>query len=77
MWIPYGHENIHTFSFAGTVWPRSDVVRAWGYPYDQWYGVRSGPRSGSVYQAKHDYVIFDPLGPGRLLTGLLGARNRW
>ena len=28
-------------------------------------------RSGYIYQAKHDYVTFDPLGPGRLLTGLL------
>ena len=30
---------------------------------------------GYIYQAKHDYVTFDPLVPGKLLTGLLWARN--
>ena len=33
----------------------------------------SNARPGYIYQAKHDYVTFYPLGPGRLLTGLLWA----
>ena len=34
-------------------------------------------RSGYIYYFKHDFVTFDPLGPARLLTGLLLARDRW
>ena len=34
---------------------RANAVRAWGY----------------IYQAKHEYVTFDPLGSERLLTDLL------
>ena len=50
--------------------------------YDQWCRALRGPvmrasaRSAYIYQAKQDYVTFDPLGPGRLLSGLLWARNR-
>ena len=36
LWIPYGHWNIRTFSFAGTVRSRADAVRAWKYLCDQW-----------------------------------------
>ena len=43
-----------------------------------WGPVRPGSaRSCFIYQAKHEYVTFDPLGAGRLLNGLLWARNRW
>ena len=38
------------------------------------YGVRWGPR---VHGRVIDYVTFDPLGPGRLLTGLLWAPTHW
>ena len=46
-------------------------------PYDQWCRALRGPVRpvsaglGYIYQAKQDYVTFDPLGPTRLLTGLL------
>ena len=62
---------------------RADAVWAWEYPYDQWCRALRGPvspasaRSEYIYQAKHDYVTFDPLGSGKLLTGLLWARNSW
>ena len=62
---------------------RADAVQAWEYPYDQWCRALWGSvrpastRSGYICQAKHDYVTFDPLGPGRLLTGLLWALNHW
>ena len=78
-----GHGNIRTFSFVGTVRSRADAMRALEYPYDQWCWALRGPvrpasaRSGYIYQAKHDCVTFDSLGQGRLLTGLLWARNRW
>ena len=67
LWIPYGHQNIRTFSFAGTIQLRLDAVRAWEYPYDQWCRALRGParaasaHSRSVNQAKHDYVTFDPV----------------
>ena len=32
-------------------------------------------RSGYIYQGKHDYVTYDPLGPGRLLTDPLGTKS--
>ena len=60
-----------------------DAVRAWKYPYNQWCRALRDParpasaRSGYIYQAKPDYVTFDPFRPGSLLTGLLWARNRW
>ena len=53
---------------------RADAMRTWEYPHDQWCRVLRGPvghasaRSGYIYQTKHDYVTFDPLGSGRLLT---------
>ena len=31
LWIPYGHGNIRTFSFAGTVRSRVDALWAWEY----------------------------------------------
>ena len=83
---PRGPCGFHTgmgTSVAGTVRCRVDAVRAWQYPYDLWYRalrdqVRPvSPRSGHIYQAIHDYVTSDPLGPGRLLTGLPWARNPW
>ena len=82
--VPCGfHEDIRTFRFAGTVRSRVDAVLAWKYPYDQWRKALRGPvrpasaRSGYIYKAKHDYVTLDPLGPGKLLTGLLWARKGW
>ena len=56
---------------------RADAMRAWEYTFNRWCRTLQGPvrpasaRSGYIYQAKHDYVTFDPLGPGKLLTGLL------
>ena len=53
---------------------RADAMRAWEYPHDQWCRALRGPvghtsaRSCYIYQTKHDYVTFDQLGPGRLLT---------
>ena len=56
--IPYGHRDIPTFSFSGTVRSRADAVRVWEYPYDLWCRALrgllrpSGARSGYIYQAK-------------------------
>ena len=33
--------------------------------------------ASNIFQAKHDYVTSDPLGQGRLLTGILWARTHW
>ena len=49
---------------------RMNAVRAWKYPNDQWCRALPDPvrpasaRSGYIYQAKRDYVTFDPLGSG-------------
>ena len=83
LWIPYGHVDIRTFWIVGTVRSSVDAVRAWKYPYDHSCWALRGSlrpasaRSGYIYQAKHDYVTFDLLGPGRLLTGIQWERNRW
>ena len=60
---PCGLGNICAISGAGPL--IRDLVRP------------ASARSDYIYQAKHDYVTSDPLGPGRLLTGLLWARNHW
>ena len=70
---PRGPCRFHTGMGTSTR-SRVDAVRAWEYPHDQWCRALLGPvghasaRSGYIYQTKHDYVTFDPLGPGRLLT---------
>ena len=83
---PRGPCGFHTgmgTSIAGTVWSRVDAMRALQYPYGQWYRALRDPvspasaNSGYIYQAIHEYVTFDSLGPGRLLTGLLWARIHW
>ena len=80
-WGPLWHGDIRTFRFAGTIRSHVDAVRAWKNPYDQWCRALRGlvrpasAGSDSIYQAKHDYVTFDSLGPGRLQTGLLWAQN--
>ena len=79
---PRGPCGFHTgmgTSVAGTVRSRVDALRAWQYPYDQRYrALRDPVRPASacscyIYHAIHDYMTFDLLGPGRLLTGYLWA----
>ena len=54
------------FSFERTVRSRADAKRAWEYPYGRWCRALRGPvrpastHLGYIYQAKHDYVTFDP-----------------
>ena len=56
MWIPYGHRDIRTFSFAGTVRSHASTVRACEYPYDQWYRALRAP----VRAAKYMLAIYLP-----------------
>ena len=79
---PRGPRGFHS-GMGTSVRSRADAVRAWEYPLDQWCRDLRGtarPASASlgyIYQAKHDYVTFDPLGPGILLSDLLWAGNCW
>ena len=69
----------------GELYGRADAVRAWDrWCRVLWGPVRpasahlvypvrpASAHSGYIYQTKQDYVMFDTLGQGRLLSGLLG-----